>query len=121
MSPPTPAQRRVWEAMAELYLDTAVDDMHARIVRCLAESPFSLEQLRTMLLHEVHPVLRSNVYSVAGVWDGFDPAWLSAAIAAHRARAWRWPDRWCWRGYARAQWRWLGPRVAALRAETAAT
>lgn len=61
MHTPTPAQRRVWEAMAELYLDTAVDAMHARIVRCLAESPFSLEQLRTMLLHDVHPVLRSNI------------------------------------------------------------
>ncbi|MFO3705280.1 hypothetical protein ACI6Q5_09885 [Xanthomonas codiaei] len=112
----TPAQRRVWEALSLLYLDSAGEDQHTGIAQALAASPFTLPQLRTMLLHEVHPVLIGNLRSVAGVWDAFDADWLAATIAARRARRWRWPDRWCRRGYARAQWAVLAPKIEALRA-----
>ncbi|MCC4599146.1 hypothetical protein JWH11_07340 [Xanthomonas melonis] len=112
----TPAQRRVWDALSLLYLDTACENEHARIAQALAASPFTLPQLRAMLLHEVHPVLIGNLRCVAGVWDGFDSDWLAATIAARRARRWRWPDRWCWRGHARAQWAVLAPKIRALRA-----
>ncbi|WP_372362033.1 hypothetical protein ACCQ10_01970 [Xanthomonas sp. NCPPB 1325] len=120
MPPATPhtasaAQRRVWEALSLLYLDTDSRDDDG-IAYVLAASPFTLMQLRTMLLHEVHPVLIGNLRSVAGVWDGFDPEWLAAAIQARRARRWRWPARWCWRGYARTQWALLAPKIGALRA-----
>ncbi|WP_166743614.1 DUF7079 family protein [Xanthomonas cannabis] len=120
MPPATPhtgsaAQRRVWEALSLLYLDTDDRDDDG-IAYVLATSPFTLMQLRTMLLHEVHAVLIGNLRSVAGVWDGFDPEWLAAAIQARRARRWRWPARWCWRGYARTQWALLAPKIGALRA-----
>ena len=117
-----PARESVWLALSELWLDTELDAADlAAIAGTLAISGLTVEELEAIYRLEVAPVVWSNAWTTAGVWDGFDPAWLSAAIAAHRARAWRWPDRWCWRGYARAQWRWLGPRVAALRAEAAAT
>ncbi|MCC8693893.1 DUF7079 family protein [Xanthomonas vesicatoria] len=122
-APDTPtatlAQHRVWEALSLLYLDSACDGEHARIAQILAASPFTLPQLRTMLLHEVHPVLIGNLRSVAGVWDGFDSHWLAAAITAQRARRWRWPDRWCWGGYARQQWAALAPAINAERARSA--
>ncbi|MGV7196323.1 DUF7079 family protein [Xanthomonas axonopodis] len=111
----TAAQRRVWEVLSLLHLDSDSHDDNS-IAHVLAVSPFTLEQLRTMLLHEVHPVLIGNLRSVAGVWDGFDPEWLAAAIQARRARRWRWPARWCWRGYARTQWALLAPKIGALRA-----
>ncbi|KPL48790.1 hypothetical protein XAXN_11605 [Xanthomonas axonopodis] len=109
------AQRRVWEALSRLYLDSdSCDDND--IARVLAASPFTLEQLRTMLLYEVHLVLIGNLRSVAGVWDGFDSDWLVAAIQARCARRWHWPARWRWCGHARAQWTLLAPRIVALRA-----
>ncbi|MCL1527655.1 DUF7079 family protein [Xanthomonas nasturtii] len=103
----TAAQRRVWEALSLLYLDTDSRDDDS-IAHVLAVSPFTLEQSRTMLLHEVHPVLIGNLRSVAGVWGGFDPDWLAAKIQARRAR--------CWRGHARTQWALLAPKIGALRA-----
>ncbi|MEE5088562.1 hypothetical protein V2H26_00335 [Xanthomonas euvesicatoria] len=113
----TAAQRRVWEALSRLYLDSDSCDDDG-IARVLAASPFTLEQLRTMLLYEVHPVLISNLRSVVGVWDGFDPDWLTASIQARHARRWHWPTRWRWRwcGHARARWALLAPRIVALRA-----
>ncbi len=99
-----------------LYLGSACAGAHDHIAQALAASPFTLLQLRTMLLHEVHPVLIGNLRSVAGVWDGFESQWLAAAITARRARRWRWPDRWCWRGDARTQWAVLAPKIQALRA-----
>ncbi|MBO9768822.1 MULTISPECIES: DUF7079 family protein [Xanthomonas] len=113
--PDTVAQRRVWEALSRLYLDNDSCDQDG-VARVLAASPFTLEQLRTMLLHEVHPVLIGNLRSMAGVWDGFDPDWLAAAIQARRARRWHWPARWHRCGHARAQWALLAPKIAALRA-----
>lgn len=111
----TAAQRRVWDALSRLYLDSDSCDDDG-IARVLAASPFALEQLRTMLLYEVHPVLIGNLRSVAGVWDGFDPDWLAAAIQVRRARRRHWPARWRWCGHARAQWALLAPRILALRA-----
>ncbi|WP_258529160.1 DUF7079 family protein, partial [Xanthomonas oryzae] len=93
----TAAQRRVWEALSRLYLDNDSRDDDS-VAHVLAASPFRLEQLRMMLLHEVHPVLIGNLRSVASVWDGFDPDWLAATIQARRARRWCWPARWCRRG-----------------------
>lgn len=113
----TAAQRRVWEALSQLYLDSDSRDEYDGIARILAASPFTLAQLRTMLLHEVHPVLIGNLRSVAGMWDGFDADWLAAAIQARRARRWRWPARWCWRGYARVHWALLAARIGALHAD----
>ncbi|UXA51642.1 hypothetical protein M0D45_12935 [Xanthomonas prunicola] len=120
MSPATPgtattAQHRVWEALSRLYLDSDRRDDDS-IARVLAASPFTLEALRRMLLHEVHPVLIGNLRSVYGVWDGFDPDWLAAKIQARRTRRWCWPARWHWRGYARTQWAVLAPKIGALRA-----
>ncbi|AKN99306.1 DUF7079 family protein [Xanthomonas oryzae] len=113
----TAAQRRVWEALSRLYLDNDSRDDDS-VAHVLAASPFPLEQLRMMLLHDVHPVLIGNLRSVAGVRDGFDPDWLAATIQARRARRWCWPARWCRRGDARTQWALLAPKIVALRATT---
>lgn len=43
-----------------------------------------------MLRHDVFPILYSNLLSVAGVWEGFDEAWLLEQVETRRAteRGW---------------------------------
>ncbi|PZQ17427.1 MAG: hypothetical protein DI564_06385 [Rhodanobacter denitrificans] len=106
----------VWQAYARLYLDADYRRELRAAAREAAASGYTEAELRAILLHEVHPVLRSNLVATAGVWDGFDPAWLRARIL-RRARRPRWLrlDR-CMRAHAEHLWRLLAPRIRRLRA-----
>jgi hypothetical protein len=73
-------RRPVWEALSDMYLDTDVALSRAWRAQMLAESKYSLDELEEILVHEVHPVCWPNLLSVAGVWDGFDQAWLEQRI-----------------------------------------
>ncbi|MGV3709414.1 MAG: DUF7079 family protein [Gemmatimonas sp.] len=80
----------VWIVLAQLYLDTAHDELDLqRIARELARSPFSVAELREIEVWEVAPVVLWNVMIPAGVWDAFDSAWL-AAECGRRARRRSW-------------------------------
>jgi hypothetical protein len=60
-------------------------------VGVLAASPYSVEELQEILLDEVYPVCRSNLFSVAGEWAGFDLEWLESSILRRvRSRLHRW-------------------------------
>ena len=110
----------VWTALSELYLDTDVTLAHGHIVRTLAASPFSLEALHEMLMHDVHPALYPNLMSMLGEWAGFDEAWLVERIAATRRQP-RWRRRishWFVRDIG-AQWRALSPMIQAARSVAA--
>jgi hypothetical protein len=75
------ARRPVWVALSELFLDTELDDAAlADIVRVMAESTFSIEELRDIYYVEVAPVAGPNTRMTAGVWQGFDPDALCARI-----------------------------------------
>lgn len=110
------AREAVWQAFSRLYLDTDYRrEVHAA-ARDAAASSYTEAELRAILLHEVHPVLRSNLVATAGVWDGFDPDWLRAAIL-HRSRRPRWLRLdGCLRRQAEHFWRLLAPRIRRLRA-----
>lgn len=107
----------VWIALSGLYLDTEVERFHDAIAATLAASPFDLDALRAMLVHDVHPVLFTNLMAPVGVWDGFDEAWLVERIRARGARPRRGLSRW-FRGDIDAQWRAVAAKIAALRAQT---
>ena len=49
-------------------------------VKLLADSPYSVEQLQHILVDEVYPVCRWNLFSIAGEWIGFDMMWLEGKI-----------------------------------------
>jgi len=85
----------VWLALSELWLDNQPDIRdHQRIARVLLDSGLSLEELRGIYLEEVAPLLWLNHWTAAGVWSGFDRAWLSAGCRRNQARrASRW-HRW---------------------------
>ncbi len=106
----------VWNALSDLYLDTDVALSHRYIVRTLAASPYSLDELHGMLMYDVHPALYPNLMSVAGEWAGFDEAWLLERIQTIRRRP-RWRRRithWFARDIG-AQWRTLEPMIRAAR------
>jgi hypothetical protein len=110
------AREAVWQAFSRLYLDTDYRREVRVAARDAAASGYTEAELRAILLHEVHPVLRSNLVATAGVWDGFDPGWLRAAILRRSRR-----PRWlrldgCLRRQAEHRWRLLAPRIRRLRA-----
>lgn len=82
----------VWTALSDLYLDNDVSLSYDHIVRILAASPYSLDELHEMLMYDVHPALYPNLMSVAGEWAGFEEAWLLERIATIRRQP-RWRRR----------------------------
>jgi hypothetical protein len=80
------ARRPVWEALSAMFLDTDVALDRDWRAQNLAESPYSLEELDAILADEVYPVCKANLMCVAGVWSGFDPDWLQAAILRRLSR-----------------------------------
>lgn len=117
------ARRPVWLAMSDLWLDTELDDAAlASIARVLAASPYALDELHAIHLHEVAPALHGNLASVAGEWAGFDAQLVEARCSAHALRRTRPLHRlWVWllRGRVRAltgqDWSRVHARIAALR------
>lgn len=82
-------RRPVWAALSDLFLDTELQQYHlAYIARILAESPYSLAEIETILYREVYPVCIPNMLSVAGEWAGFSDEWLEEAILKHVNRSW---------------------------------
>jgi hypothetical protein len=59
----------------------------------LAASPYGVDELEAILRHEVYPVCRGNLLSVAGAWAGFDDVWLQAHIAPRLGRRPWWRRR----------------------------
>ena len=103
-------RRPLWIALSDLYLDTVPD--WDRIAAHCARSPFSIAELQRILFDEVHPVVHANLWSVAGVWQGFDADWLVACIVARKRRPlFRLP----WPEVRRYPWRELKPLIIALR------
>lgn len=78
-------RRPVWLALSDLFLDTDVTSLYDATARVLSASPYSLEQLESILFDEVYPVCCPNLLSVAGVWTGFDAEWLEHRILALNA------------------------------------
>ena len=73
-------RRPVWDALADLFLDTDTSLARSWRVRMLAASPYSVAELEQILIDEVYPICRSNLWSVAGEWAGFDSHWLEGRI-----------------------------------------
>ncbi len=81
-------RRPVWNALSELFLDTALDEGdRRRIAVQLHASGYSDSQLEAIYGDEVAPVCAPNLMTVAGEWAGFDPEWLERSILARRRSA----------------------------------
>lgn len=82
-----PRREAVWLALSELWLDTELDagDLQ-RLARCLHESGYPQVELEAIYALEVAPAVWLNAWSVAGVWQGFDPDWLFERCRHNQAR-----------------------------------
>lgn len=83
------AQRiRAWTAIAELWVDNAVD--LPAIAAALAGTAYSQRALAEICAYEVAPVVWRNLGFLMNplppAWQGFDAAWLVPAIAENVRR-----------------------------------
>jgi hypothetical protein len=116
-------RRPVWLALSDLFLDTDVVALRERIAATLAASPYSLSELQEILVDEVYPACRGNMFSwPGGEWAGFDEVWLEQRILRRRQSPFRWLH---WLNLARVtvhgswNWRYVGRRVAELQSRHA--
>jgi hypothetical protein len=87
-------RRPVWLALSALYLDTEqTPAMRDADTKRLAQSPYTLDDLRAILAGEVHPACAANLRIPAGEWAGFDESWLEQRILARGRAVLRWPAR----------------------------
>lgn len=68
---------KLWITLSELYLDTELQASDYKwIARELSSSAYTFAEIQNINKHEVFPILFLNLWSVAGVWTGFDKKWL---------------------------------------------
>lgn len=76
-NPEIEQRKPIWNALSEFYLDTELQQTdYKRITETFVASNLDIEELKAIDLFEVFPVLKGNLLSVAGVWNGFDEKWL---------------------------------------------
>jgi hypothetical protein len=81
-------RRPVWEALADLFLDTTLDDADRRfIAERIVASGYSPAEVEDILWHEVFPAVSDNLRRPAGEWAGFDTDWLQRRVLASRRGA----------------------------------
>ena len=103
----------LWIALSDLYLDTEPD--WKRVAAICADSSFALHELKRILFDEVHPIVHWNLWSSAGVWDGFDRDWLIESIRSRRRKPiFRLP----WPAERRYPWRELKPHIVLARQQS---
>jgi hypothetical protein len=61
----------LWEALANLYLDTWMECFVPNVVRAAKEGGFSLNEVEHILRWEVRPAFYFNMTTVAGEWAGW--------------------------------------------------
>ncbi|MGK6340934.1 hypothetical protein ACMGDK_01765 [Chryseobacterium sp. DT-3] len=77
-------RKPVWIALSDFYLDTELQDSDFRyIAQTILESPYSFDDVKTINIYEVFPVLQPNLLQAAGEWAGFNEKWLMEAITDH--------------------------------------
>ena len=82
---PADAARRnpVWIALAELYLDTELEeDQLRRAAQVFAASGYTWVEIKEINYDDVAPALWFNVQDIAGEWAGWDEDWLLERITA---------------------------------------
>jgi len=75
-----PNRRRVWGALSGLFVDNNLQSTRDDRVAVLAKSPYSLEELEEILVHEVLPICRWGSDYSSEPHSPIDHAWLESRI-----------------------------------------
>ena len=113
------ARLPAWDALSSLFLDTDITLLREWRATQLSKSPYTVEELDTILRDEVFPVCSWNMFSIAGEWAGFDTDWLRSAVLKHLKRRFRLRLGFGHRLITRSrEWRRTKDLVVRLRART---
>jgi len=75
-------RRQLWVALSELYLDQEITEhTYRHIAHTIVATGHTFAEARAIDRQEVFPVLFQNLLTTAGVWTGWDEAWLVDAIS----------------------------------------
>jgi hypothetical protein len=86
----------VWEALSEFFLDTELQaDDYERIIKVLAASPYTENEIEDILISELGPVCGASFFFLAGEWLGFDSRWLKKKIVPRIGKTMR--PRWLYK------------------------
>jgi hypothetical protein len=86
-------QHALWEAMADLFLDTDLRYRIPEIARRCVRAGLTREAARNIWRYEVTPAVWHNLVDIAGEWAYWPREWLIPRIERARRRAHR-PPRW---------------------------
>lgn len=76
--------------LSDIFLDRDLETMELTyIAHRLLEIGFNDDKIRNLVVCDLFPVLWSNLVSVAGIWDMFEPAWLLDRVDGRRRSWWR--------------------------------
>ena len=71
-------------ALSELFLDTEIDQsILTSISKTIKQSDYSFDEVEAILWAEVYPVLKQNLASPAGIWEGWSDSWLLENLEAY--------------------------------------
>lgn len=70
------ARKPVWIALSQLFIVSEYQDSPETIARTLATSPYTIDEIDSILRYEITPILRANLSIFAWPGDTFDKAWL---------------------------------------------
>lgn len=74
-------RKPVWLALSGFYLDTELSKEEiGRIAKIFSDSKYSIQELKEINYSEVGTILIANLFSTAGIWNGFDQGWLYEQI-----------------------------------------
>jgi hypothetical protein len=108
------ARTPVWSALQMIFMDTDPAIFLEHMAQACSASPYSLEEIESILFNEVLPACRFNMFALpAPEWSGFETEWLvERVLRKHRFGRFR---PLILRRYTRQWWRRLEPMIRARR------
>jgi len=75
----------IWDSFQWIYQDTDPKIYYKEMIEACVPSKYSILDLEQILLNEVLPALKFNMFDLAGDWQGYELQWLvNRILQKHR-------------------------------------